>query len=415
MKRPVTVAVERARRRAPWLPAGLIRTAVMLRNVVVETVDGFRADRGVDLAASLAFTTLLLSVPLLATFSLLLAAFFKENVAEIVDLVNRILPYHAARVSDNLREFISESSTITGIGLTVLLVSSVRLIFVIEGIVNAVWGAPRRRGWVQRIAIYSLVLFALALLLGAIGIGIRSVRQMPEASGWLGSPKAQSAFLFGLEWGALTLLYRLLPNAHVRWSSAAVGAGTIAVLLQVLRGLFAVYVGALGRMNLITGYLALLLLSLLSIYFVWVLILLGVELTRAVQAHASRQRVPGGPRAGRAENAIRMLLRLVSGEVRPFRELYEGQEADSNEAETILNCLVDGGLASGDPSRGYTLARAPEKITVAEVVKAISPDLYTITPAEQDRVVLVLEPLFARLERERRALLDVTLADLAKE
>ena len=43
---------------------------------------------------------------------------------------------------------------------------------------------------------------------------------------------------------------------------------------------------------------------------------------------------------------------------------------------------------------------------------AISPNLYTITPEEDDHVVHVLEPLFARLDAERRALLDRTLADL---
>src|SRR5712691_2236681 len=120
MKRPVTMIVQRTRQKAPWAPAGLVRAVVTVRNVVVETVNGFHADRGMDLAASLAFTTLLLAVPLLAAFSLLLAAFFKENVAEIVDLVNRVLPYHAVRVSENLREFIAESTTISGIGLAVL-------------------------------------------------------------------------------------------------------------------------------------------------------------------------------------------------------------------------------------------------------------------------------------------------------
>jgi hypothetical protein len=45
-------------------------------------------------------------------------------------------------------------------------------------------------------------------------------------------------------------------------------------------------------------------------------------------------------------------------------------------------------------------------------VDAISPNLYTITPEEDDRVVQTLEPLFARLDAERRALLGATLADL---
>jgi hypothetical protein len=45
-------------------------------------------------------------------------------------------------------------------------------------------------------------------------------------------------------------------------------------------------------------------------------------------------------------------------------------------------------------------------------VDAVSPDLYTITPEEGDKVVQVLTPLFERLQAERRALLGTTIADL---
>ena len=412
MKRPVTLIVQRTRQRAPWVPSPLLRAGVTLRNVIVETYSGFRSDRGLDLAGSLAFTTLLLAVPLLATFSLLLAAFFQENVSEIVDLVNRILPFHAARVSENLREFISESTTISGIGLAVLLLSSVRLIFIVEGTFNAVWGAPRRRDWLPRIAIYSLMLLAMALLVGAIGLGLRRLQNSAVGAALLGSPAAENAFRFAVEWSALTLLYRFLPNAYVRWSAAAVAGGVIGIAFEVLRGLFGIYVHALASMNLITGYLALILLSLLSVFLVWVLILLGVELTRAVQSHAGRLDLAPGRRAGRAENAIRMLLRLSEGQPHAFRELYDEQEADAGEAEQILNGLLADGLIEGDPSAGYSLARKPWQISIAEVVEAVSPDLYTISPRVEDRVVLVLEPLFARLEKERHALLGATLADL---
>ncbi len=91
------MTVEKTRQRAPWAPTSILRAGVALRNVVVETFRGFRADRGLDLAGSLAFATLLLAVPLLATFSLLLATFFQENVDEILDLANRAPPFPRRR------------------------------------------------------------------------------------------------------------------------------------------------------------------------------------------------------------------------------------------------------------------------------------------------------------------------------
>lgn len=366
---------------------------------MLETIRGFRADRGIDLAASLAFTTLLTAVPLLATFSLLIATIFHEKDAELLEFLNAILPYHTAPLTESLREFIAESMALSGIGLALLVVASVRLIFVVEEIFNAVWGAPKRRAWFARIVLYVSALLVLALLIGGIGIRLRL---------------AGNLYPFLVELAALVLLYRYVPNAHVHWRSAGVAGAVVALLLELLRLLFGLYVDALSSMNLITGTLSFALLLLFSVYFVWVLILMGVELTHVLQTRSRRGRRIGGPRAGRAENAIRMLLRLAAGGLHPFRDLYAEQEASSVEAEEILGQLRDGGLVGGDRARGFLLAQPPEEITVAQVVEAISPNLYTIRPEENDRVVHLLAPLFERLDAERRALLGATLADLAK-
>jgi membrane protein len=408
----ITVVVERAKRRAPIVPDALLRIFVTVREVVVETFRGFAADRGADLAGSLAFTTLLTAVPLLATFSLFLAAFFKEKNDQVLEMVNRILPYHTAKLTESLREFVAESTAISGIGLITLIVASVRLIFIVEATFNAVWGAPKRRAWFQRIAIYSFALFSLALLMGAIGSGVQGLRRFSLLETVLVSPFAETVFPFAAEFAVLTLLYHYLPNAYVRWTSAALAGGITACLLELLRTVFGKYVAMLSSMNLITGSLSLLLFALLSVFLVWVLILLGVELTHVLQTKIGKSRRRGRVPAGRAENAIRMLLKLAEGGIHRLRELYHHQEGSSVEAEKILDCLRDAGLVSGDTARGFALAAPANQISVGQVVDAVSPNLYTITPEENDKVVQVLQPLFARLDSERRALLDQTLADL---
>jgi membrane protein len=408
----ITVVLERAKRRAPIVPERLLRAFVTAREVVVETFRGFAADRGADLAGSLAFTTLLTAVPLLATFSLFLAAFFKEKNDQILEMVNRILPYHTAKLTESLREFVAESTAISGIGLIALIVASVRLIFIVEATFNAVWGAPKRRAWFQRIAIYSFALFSLALLVGAIGSGVQLLRRFSLLETVLVSPFAETIFPFAAEFAVLTLLYHYLPNAYVRWTSAALAGGITAVLLELLRIVFGKYVAMLSSMNLITGSLSLLMFALISVFLVWVLILLGVELTHVLQTKIGKRRRRGRVPAGRAENAIRMLLRLAEGGFHRLRELYHDQEGSSVEAERILDCLRDAGIVEGDAARGFALAAPAEKISIAQVVDAVSPNLYTITPEEDDRVAQVLQPLFARLDSERRALLGRTLADL---
>jgi membrane protein len=402
--RAITQLTRRAKRRLPVVPEPLLRAFVTLKEVIVETFRGFNADRGIDLAGSLAFTTLLTAVPLLATFSLFIAAFFQEKDTQILDVINQILPYHTARITQNLRDFVSESMAISTIGLIFLIVSSVRLIFIIEATFNAVWGAPKRRQWFSRMAIYTFVLIVLALLMGAIASGV----------GGLGGFAQIPTFPFLVEFAALTLLYRFLPNAHVHWTSAALAGAVTAGLLELLRTIFGRYVETLSRMNLITGSLTLLMLTLVSVFFVWVLILLGVELTHVLQTKLRRRKrgIAASGRAGRAENAIRMLLRLATGGAHKFRDLYKDQEASSVEAEKIMECLKENGLVQGSNAQGYELAVPAGDITVARVVEAISPNLYAITPDEEDKVCKVLQPLFDRMDAERRALLGATIADL---
>lgn len=385
------------------------RGTAPLRRTILETYRGFRADRGEDLAASLAFATMIAAVPLLATFSLLLAAFFEQNVNEILEVVNAILPYHTARVTENLRDFIAESSAISGIGLAVLIVTSVRLIFIVEGVFNAVWGAPRRRGLVARTAVYSLVLLALTLLLGALGLGLRRLRSSVVADSLAGS-----LFPLVIEFVALTVLYRFLPNARVRWGPALAGAGTVALALEGLRYVFGLYVRGLSTMNLITGSLTFILLTLLSIYFVWTFILIGVELTSVLQTHASSRRAAPGPPAGPAETAIRMLVRMAGG-AHLAQDVFDVLDpATAPEKERLLERLAEAGLVSGSRSEGFTLTRKPELITVARVVEALSPDLYSISTESSDRLTLALEQLFRGLRSARSTALSMTIADLRR-
>jgi len=412
-KERMGTALQRAHRLLPGVPFRFLRGALVLREILAETVRGFRADRGVDLAASLSFASLLAAVPLLATFSLFLAAFFKENVGTILDIVNAILPYHTARVTNNLREFVSESSAISGIGLAVLLIASVRLIFIIEGIFNAIWGAPKRRRFWSRLALYVVVLFAFALLVGSLAVGARVLRTS-GMGGFLDSEAVNALFPLIAEFLALTLLYRFLPSVKVHWGAAAVAAATVAFSLELLRNLFRLYVGTLSRVNLITGSLTLLLLTLVSIYLVWVLVLLGVELTHVLQTGVARRRVEGSRPAGRAENAIRMLLTLAREGPHTFRELSDRLQGRTSEAKEMLEAMIERKLVDGDEAQGYWLAERPDQITVAEVLNAVTPNLFSLSTEVEDRVALVLEPLFHRLEAERRALLDTTLSELVE-
>lgn len=381
-----------------------------IRGVLGQTFRGFRADRGLDLAASLAFSSLLTAVPLLASFSLFLVTFFRENDDQILAVVNAVLPYQTARLTENLRDFMAESSAITGIGLGLLVVASVHLVFIVEGVFNAVWGAPRRRGRLSRFLIFTFALVTLGLVLGGIGWGIRALRGLAASDSALHSALVGAILPFLLKAFFLTLIYRYLPNARVRLSAAAVAGATVALGLELLRFAFNLYVEALQRMNLITGSLAFILFAILALYFAWALILFGVELTHVLQREVSGSR-SGRQREGRAEKAIRMLLCMSSAEFAPLKDIETNPDASTAETLAVLEDLARAGLVDGNAVKGFRLAMSGRQITVARVVEALMPDLYHVSGRE-DRIALALEPLFSRLDFERRMLLNATLAEL---
>ena len=387
-------------------------TGWSLFEVVADTYRGFRADRGFDLAGSLSFTTLLTAVPLLAAFSIFLVTFFRENDDQIIAVVNALLPYQTVHLTQSLRDFIAEATAISGVGLAVVLVASVRLIFVVEGVFNAVWGAPRRRMSVRRVAIYSFALLALGLVLGGIGLVTRTVsRRYTIDSAAQAAALGASSFL--LKALLLTLLFKYLPNSRVRTSAAATSGAAVALTLELLRVAFNLYVEAMLRMNLITGTIGFVFLAILSLYLAWALILAGVELTHVLQTHAVRA---GGDEAGqgRAERAIRMLLRMSSSEATPVADIQPDPEAPPAETIAILEELRRAGLVEGDATSGFRRAAPSAQISVLRVIEALTPDLYRISPHRQDRIAMVLEPIFYRLEAERRGLLHATLADLRR-
>ena len=104
------------------------------------------------------------------------------------------------------------------------------------------------------------------------------------------------------------------------------------------------------------------LLTLLSVYLVWVLILLGVELTHVLVTGAEPTHV---------RDALRIVLALSRTERASLPELSDSQGIPTSESRRILAFLRVAKLVEGDKSRGWALTRSSEEITVAAVADAI--------------------------------------------
>jgi membrane protein len=382
------------------------------RRVLVQTLKGFYADRGDDLAASLTFSTLVMAVPFAATFAILLATFFQENDRAILDMINFALPYQSARITANLREFIESARAISGVGIVALLATSIRLIFIIESAVNHVWGAPKRKRLLARLATYTLGLFVGALLIGELVSGLSELRKLAGMQGVLASAFVGRFFATLVVAAALTLLYRFMPNARVSWISAAFAAAIVALLLRVIKLGFALYFRVFHTINIIYGSLSLVLLLLLSLFFFWVLVLLGVELTFVLDAGRAPPLTREGE--GRAELAVRLLLRLALPDApRRPQELHENLGRPLLEIESLAVQLAEDGLIEGSAQAGFALRSTLRDIPLSRVVTAVSPDLMSVGPEGRDRVARILRRSFRKAAAEQESVLNMTLSDIA--
>jgi membrane protein len=98
---------------------------------------------------------------------------------------------------------------------------------------------------------------------------------------------AEFGSLFG-SFLALTLLYKLMPNTHVRWRPAFWGALVAAGLSEVSKWAFGLYVSQALPYLKLYGAIGLVPLFLFWLYLGWLIILFGLQIAFTLQAMKGR-------------------------------------------------------------------------------------------------------------------------------
>ncbi len=270
-------------------------------------------------AGSLTFTTLISLVPLLAVGLSLFTAFpaFQQLELHLQQRFTAALlpPRIAATVLGYLNAFAQRAAGLGAAGIAGLALSAISLMLTIDRALNTIWYTARPRPLGQRVLLYWAALTLGPLVLGAALAG--SAAALASQHGWLHHvPGGAGALLTLLSWLLLALalgaLYRLAPNADVRWRDA-LGGGLLAALGFGLAGrVFAWYVGSAANFTAVYGTFAALPVFLLWIYCSWMVVLLGAMLA----AHLPLLRLRALPRqhAPGADLLLALhLLRVLQG------------------------------------------------------------------------------------------------------
>lgn len=339
-----------------------------------------------QVAASLAFTTVLAIVPLLAIVLSLFTAFplFSEFRSALEDFLAASLmpPAVSANVMEYLNQFAAKASGLTAIGSLALIFTSIMLLLTIDEAFNSIWQVQRQRPLRRRILVYWAIISLGPILTGA--------------SLWASSTMAQYSISYveGLPFGlgfalmiaplvtstlGFTALFMVVPNCRVRWRDAAAGGFATALVLSLMRTGFAYYLARFPSYAIIYGAFAILPIFLLWIYMSWLAILSGATMAATLPAIRQRQWDTADHAGAALVNAITVLRCLwtpaPSGEPgRTTAELSEQTSLAQHELRQALGRLQELGYvvsSEQDERETWVFAVDPRTAQLAPLVRAL--------------------------------------------
>ncbi len=237
-------------------------------------------------AAALCFTTLLSLVPLATVIFMIFTAFpsFQSFASDIQNFIfESFVPTSGNVLQENLTTLIANSFQLTGIGIISLIISALLMMDTIEGTLNDIWDISIQRKAVPRFMVYWAVLTLGPLLVGASLAGTSYLASLPLLSETAMLLETKTKLLGVLPFLATTLactlLYTVVPNTYVPLRNAFSGAVLAAILFELAKKLFALYIAAFPTYQLIYGALAAIPIFLIWLYISWMVVLVGAELS----------------------------------------------------------------------------------------------------------------------------------------
>jgi membrane protein len=381
-------------------------------------VQRFREDRCLQLAASLTYTTLLALVPLITVALAVVTAFpvFGEFTSRVDDwLAENVLPEQiAGAITSYIGQFAQKAGRLTALGIAGLALTAVMMMLTIDRGLNQIWRVTRPRPLVQRLLMYWAVLTLGPLLIG-LSVSMTSYLVSESLGLAKGLPLVGEFILrvtpIVLTTIAITLLYLIVPNRRVRASHALLGGLLAAVLFELTKRGFALYVTKFPTYTLVYGAFAAIPMFLVWLYVSWLVVLAGAALTAMLPGYSRKER-RGRPAGQHFYEALDVLGQLVAaqrnGHVTPLSRLAHALQLAPEQCERMLARMAALGWTTRTAGEGWVLTRDAGSLTVGDMFEAFVFDPRAAQAryeGVEKRLEVPLEQLFASTEEappERR-------------
>ncbi|HEX9785639.1 MAG TPA: YihY/virulence factor BrkB family protein [Opitutaceae bacterium] len=322
----------------------------------------------------------------------------------------------------------SQSKTIGIVGALALIVIVIQLFSSIENAFNGIWGVRRGRNWMLRIVFYWTAV-TLGAVLAFTSITVMStstvismleslplgpeIRRMIVIAG----PLIAGVILSGL----LTVFYKFIPNTSVGWLPAMSGGITVMVLLYLNNLLAFLYVNTVLRQQSLFGSFALPIILMLGLFVFWLFVLLGGQITYAVQNanYRSSNMAWHGLHYNARQGLSLLVLTLIARRFRACERAYTAPElSDRIKIPTqILNAcigrLMSLGLISRIPSDDdpsvqdyrFQPARPLDRVSLSQFKELFD----GLGEGPSPEVLDAFDPVVRRFHGRMRAAIDTAL------
>ncbi|HSL81633.1 MAG TPA: YhjD/YihY/BrkB family envelope integrity protein [Thermoanaerobaculia bacterium] len=402
----------------PWLAS-----AGRLGRFFLLTLGRAHRDGVILTSAALAYVTILSMIPLLAAFSFVGARVFTAYQERSLEFFVQVLPYHEATVTDQLEQFLGQARELEGWSILVFFGTALFAFGTVEETINRIWAVSRRRPFRVRFLSFTLLVFWGPVLIGASYSAFLILRQRFGREILESSVTLNLLPLLGTLVG-LSMLYWLVPYTAVSFRNALAGGLGAAILLELLRLSFGLYVGLLVNPTAVYGRFAFALFFAASIQASWAIVLYGSELAYCAQHYGALARGIGATRRHQDRwLGLAAALALAESFDRGRPRTEENDLADrllvpTDSLEPILEPLVEAGIL--EPTEGrereYLLGRPPHKLRVESVLAAYDAGAGRLFEPLRPGLRAELGRLAERVaEARREGLAELTLADLVAE
>jgi len=247
-------------------------------------------------AGYLSYVTLMSLVPLMVVMLSVMTAFpIFSDIREMIEnfVYQNFVPASGDVVREHITGFVSNASKMSAVAITALFVFAMLLISAIDKCLNKLWRVNEKRRVMTSFSMYWMVLTLGPVLVGSSLVMTSYIVSLVSFGDYdlLGITNifVRALPLFA-SIAAFFILYMVVPNKIIPMKFALAGATLAAILFEIAKKSFAIYVTQLPSYQAIYGALSSIPILFLWVYLSWLVVLIGALFTVSLEDFEAKRK-----------------------------------------------------------------------------------------------------------------------------